>query len=83
MQERKRDIILQNMVERAQAIEIKKSQFYLLFGYSTEKLKVTSATKQQLLKISHLRYRLQMSLVHRKVMFRSHNIQVFVFLTSL
>ena len=46
MQERKRDIILQNIVERAQAIEIKKSQFYLLFGYSTEKLKVTSATKQ-------------------------------------
>ena len=46
MQERKREIILQNIVERAQAIEIKKSQFYLLFGYSTEKLKVTSATKQ-------------------------------------
>ena len=39
MQERK-DIILQNILVRAQAIEIKKSQFYFLFGYSTEKLRV-------------------------------------------
>ena len=39
MQERKRDILLQSTLVRTQHIEIKKSQFYFLFGYSTEKLK--------------------------------------------
>ena len=44
-------------------------------------LKITSATKRYLLKICHLRHRLRIFLFHRKVMFRSQNIQVFVFLT--
>ena len=34
-----RDILLQNTHIRVQAIEINKSPFYFLFGYSTEKLK--------------------------------------------
>ena len=44
-------------------------------------LKVTSATKQQLLKMCHLRHRLRMLLFRRKIMFRSQDIQVFLFLT--
>ena len=39
MQERIRDIILQNTPVRAHTIEITKSHFYFLFGSSTEKLK--------------------------------------------
>ena len=35
MQEKKRDILLQNTLVRAQAIKIRKSQFYFLFDYST------------------------------------------------
>ena len=43
--------------------------------------KVTSAAKRWLLKMCHLRHRLRIFLFHRKVMFRSEDIQVFVFLT--
>ena len=39
MQERKREILLQNTFVRAQALEIKKSQFYFLIDYSMERLK--------------------------------------------
>ena len=39
MQERKTDILLQNTLVKTQVIEIKKAQFYFLFGYSTKKLK--------------------------------------------
>ena len=48
MQDRKRDILLQNHLVRAQAIKIRKSQFYFLFGYSTEKLREwkTGLTKE-------------------------------------
>ena len=45
------------------------------------KLKVTSATKQYFLKICHLKHRLRIFLFRRKIMFRSQDIQVFVFLT--
>ena len=44
-------------------------------------LKVTSATNQWLLKMRYLRHRLRIFLFRRKVIFRSQNIQVFVFLT--
>ena len=44
-------------------------------------LKATSATKRWLLKMWHLRHRLITFLFHRNVMFRSRDIQVFVFLT--
>ena len=44
-------------------------------------LKITSATKWQLLKMCHLRHRLRIFLFCRKNMFRSQDIQVFVFLT--
>ena len=44
-------------------------------------LKVTSATKWLLLKMCHLRHRLRIFLFHRKVMFRSQDIQAFVSLT--
>ena len=44
-------------------------------------LKVTSATKQQLLRMCHLKHRLRIFLFHRKIMFHSQDIQVFVFLT--
>ena len=44
-------------------------------------LNVTSATKWQLLKMRHLKHRLIMFLFCRKIMFRSQDIQVFVFLT--
>ena len=43
-------------------------------------LKVTSATKPHLLRISHLRRRLRTFLFRTKVIFRSQGIQVFVFL---
>ena len=43
-------------------------------------LKVTFATKQ-LLEMYHLRHRLRIFLFRRKVIFRSQDIQVFVFLT--
>ena len=46
-------------------------------------LKVTSATKQQLLKMYHLRHRIRIFLFRRKVIFRSQNIQVFIFLIIL
>ena len=62
------------LIERNQFIII--SEFYQWF-----KLKVTSATKQQLLKMSHLKHRLRIFLFHRKIMFHSQDIQVFVFLT--
>ena len=42
-------------------------------------LKVTSATKRQLLKMCHLRHILITFLFRRKIMFRSQDIQVFVF----
>ena len=45
-------------------------------------LKVTSATKQYLLKMYHLRHRLRFFLFRRKVIFRSGGIKVFVFLTN-
>ena len=44
------------------------------------KIKFTSATKQQLLKMCYLRHSLRISLFHRKVMFYSQYIQVFLFL---
>ena len=44
-------------------------------------LKVTSATKRSLLKMCHLKHRLRIFLFRRKIMCRSQNIQVFVFLT--
>ena len=44
-------------------------------------LKVTSATKQKLLKMYHLRHRLRNFLFRRKVVFCSQDVQVFVFLT--
>ena len=44
-------------------------------------LKITSATKWQLLKMCHLRHRLRIFLFCTKIMFRSQDIQVFVFLT--
>ena len=62
------------LIERNQFIII--SEFYQWF-----KLKVTSATKQQLLKMSHLKHRLRIFLFHRKIMFHFQDIQVFVFLT--
>ena len=46
-------------------------------------LKDTSATKQKLLKMCHLRHWLRIFLLHRKVMFRSRDVQLFVFLTIL
>ena len=50
--------------------------------HRTQPLKVTSATKQQLLKMCRLRHRLRIFLFHRKVMFHSQDIEVFVFLTT-
>ena len=44
-------------------------------------LKVTSATKRKLLKMCHLKHRLRIFLFHRKIMFPSQDIQVFVILT--
>ena len=44
-------------------------------------LKVTSATKWYLLKMCHLKHRSRIFLFCRKIMFRSQDIQVFVFLT--
>ena len=43
--------------------------------------KVTSGTKWSLLKMCHLKHRLRIFLFHTKIMFRSQDIQVFVFLT--
>ena len=51
-------------------------------GASAIQLKITSATKWQLLKMCHLRQKLRIFLFHRKIMFHSQDIQVFVFLTS-
>ena len=45
------------------------------------RLKVTSVTKQKLLKMHHLRHRLRIFLFRGKVIFCSQDIQVFVFLT--
>ena len=42
-------------------------------------LKFTSATKRELLKICRLKHRLRIFLFHGKIMFRSQDIQVFVF----
>ena len=42
-------------------------------------LKVTSATKLQLLEMCHLRHRLRIFLFRRKVMFRSQDIHFFAF----
>ena len=50
-------------------------------GPSATQLKVTSATKRQLLKMCHLRHRLRSFLLHRKIKFNSQDVQVFVFLT--
>ena len=45
-------------------------------------LNITSTAKQKLLKMCHLRHRLRIFFFfHRKVMFHSQDIQVFVFLT--
>ena len=44
-------------------------------------LKVTSATKRSLFKICHLKHRLRFFLFRRKIIFRSQDIQVSVFLT--
>ena len=52
----------------------------LTTGSLRETLKVTSAKKEQLLKMCYLRHRLRIFLFHRKVMFRSQDIQIFVFL---
>ena len=46
-------------------------------------LKVTSAAKQQLLKMCHLKHRLRIFLSWSKIIFRSQGIQVFVFLTII
>ena len=58
---------------------------WLIWGAPSHKvtflLKVIYATKWQLLKICYLRQRLRIFLFRRKVMFRSQDIQVFVFLT--
>ena len=42
---------------------------------------LTSAKKQELLKMCHLRHKLRIFLFHRKIMLRSRDIQIFVFLT--
>ena len=44
-------------------------------------LKVTSAKKRQFLEICHLKHRLRIFLFRKKFMFRSQEIQFFVFLT--
>ena len=44
-------------------------------------LKVTTATKRYLVKLCHQGHRLTVFLFRRKVMFRSQDIQVFIFLT--
>ena len=44
-------------------------------------LRVTPATKWWLLQICYLRHRLRIFLFCRKIMFRYHDIQVFVYLT--
>ena len=49
-----------------------------LLKWSLLILKVTSATKQTLLKMCHLRHKFRIFLFCRKVMFCSQNIQVFV-----
>ena len=54
---------------------------YRIIKYFQYRLRVTSATQQQLLKMCHLRHRLRISLFRRKFMFRSQDIKVFVFLT--
>ena len=54
--------------------------FESLIMYNT--LKVTFSTKRELLKMCHLRYRLRIFLFCRKIMFRSQDIQYFVFLTK-
>ena len=54
----------------------------IYFLYYEHRLKVNSATKRWLLKICHLRHKLTIFLFRRKVMFRSQDILVFVFLTS-
>ena len=46
-------------------------------------LKVTSTTKRKLLKMCHMRHRSRIFLFHRKVMFFSQDIQVFVFSTTI
>ena len=45
-------------------------------------LKVTSAIKQQLLEMCHLKHGLRIFLFHRKTVFRSEHIQVIAFLTT-
>ena len=47
-----------------------------------ELLKVTSATKRLILKMRHLSHSLRIFLFDEKIMFRSRDIQVFVFLTT-
>ena len=44
-------------------------------------LKVTSTKKRQLLKMCHLKHRLRIFSFCKKVMFRSQDIQAFIFLT--
>ena len=53
----------------------------ILFVAVQSFLKVTSATKQPLLELCHLKQRLRIFLFRRKIMFRSQDIQVFIFLT--
>ena len=60
---------------------------WLIFNLITETrlfgilFKVTSTTKWCLLKMCHLKHRLRIYLFRRKIMFRSQDIKVFVFLT--
>ena len=49
--------------------------------FSSIFLNVTSAKKRSPLKMRYLRHRLRIFLLRRKIMFRSPDIQVFVFLT--
>ena len=59
------------LVQRTEAVSNKTTQCF------------TSITKRQLLKMYHLRHRLRIFLFCRKVMFRSQDIQIFVFSTIL
>ena len=60
----------------ASSFSLSNKLFYIPFSFL---FKVASATKQQLLKMCHLRHKLRTFLFCRKVMLRSQDIHIFVF----
>ena len=55
--------------------------YFMYFKLTPMFLKVTSAKKRYFLKMCHLRHRLRIFLIRKKIIVRFQDIQVFVFLT--